>query len=119
MGACKVLVLEDAHRQLEELQARDHDLIVERMSRLAAQEDHPLDRTTPTTRFSPDLRHVRKMRIGLHRVYFFGKGSQCTYRLAWVKANKKSGVDDEDERAWQRKLVLALQRPATGVLAEP
>lgn len=59
-----------------------------------------------------DLAHVRKHRIGRHRVYYTGSHTQCMYHLAWVKEFKRTGVDDEDDRVFQKKLASALQKPA-------
>lgn len=64
-------------------------------------------------RMPEELRHVRKYGFGAHRVYFTGKNTDCSYRAFYVKAFKKSGVDNEDDKAFQARLIKTLSEPIT------
>jgi len=119
MGGCKVLVLANAHEQLDGLRPTERDFIVRRMTHFAAEPGHPLDGIRPMKRLTLVVNPIRKLTVGRHRLFFTGKGSECTYRLAWVKVYKRSGVDNEDDPSFQRKLIQALARPATGILPPP
>jgi hypothetical protein len=58
-------------------------------------------------RMPDDLKDVRKITIGRHRVYFTGHNTQCSYTAIYVKLYKKTGVDDEDDPRHQKQLVKA------------
>lgn len=71
------------------------------------------------TRMTDELRHIRKIRIGAHRIYFTGYHTQCTYGTWYIKANKRQGVDDEDDRRFQKILIRALSEPQMRTISEP
>jgi len=58
-------------------------------------------------RMPEDLKDVRKITIGRHRVYFTGHNTQCSYKAIYVKLFKKTGVDDEDDPKHQKQLIKA------------
>jgi len=62
-------------------------------------------------RMPPSLREIRKTTIGRHRLYFTGYHTQCHYSTCFLKLNKKAGVDDDDDKAFQNKLRRALEDP--------
>ncbi len=70
-------------------------------------------------RMPDDLRDVRKIRIGRHRVYFIGHHQQCRFHAFYIKSFKKTGVDDEDDPKHQRKLSGALVEPVNQHLSNP
>ena len=67
----------------------------------------------------PELRGLRKKRIGRHRAFIAGHHTQCHYRLFYLKMNKKNEVDREEEKAFQTKVLKALSLPDTRVLLPP
>jgi hypothetical protein len=67
-------------------------------------------------RMPDELRDVRKITIGRHRVYFHGKHTDCNYHAFYIKSFKKTGVDDEDDRSHQNRLIAAKNKPVTGTL---
>ena len=116
MGGCKLRVLESAQDQLDGLPAKHRASVLERMTRLAAECGHPLDRVPSMKRLSGELSRVRKRRVGRHRVFFTGLGCECTYSVVLLKPFKKSGVDDEDDPSFQRKLIVSLGSRVARVL---
>ena len=74
----------------------------------------PLDETACHIRgMASDLKLVRRRRLGNHRVFYTGYHTQCSYWTFYIKKNKKKGVDDELDPAFQNKLRSALQDAAT------
>lgn len=66
-----------------------------------------------------ELCRLRKKRLGRHRAFFAGHHSQCRYQLFYLKMNKKAGVDREEDKAFQSKILKALSLPDTRVLPLP
>jgi hypothetical protein len=64
----------------------------------------------------PELRGVRKQRVGRHRFYYTGHYNQCSYRAFYIKINKKKGVNDEADPAFHRILNNARDNPPTRTL---
>jgi len=60
-----------------------------------------LDEISPMTRMPKDLRHIRKKTIGRHRVYFHGHHTDCCFHIVYVKAFKRKGRNDDDDRKFQ------------------
>ena len=66
-----------------------------------------LDDIPPMKRMPGDLNILRKKRIGRHRVYFHGHHTDCCYHIVYIKAFKRKGVNDEDDRKFQKILSKA------------
>jgi hypothetical protein len=60
-------------------------------------------------RMPADLRHIRRIRAGRHRVFYSGHHTQCSYLVFFIKEFKKKGVNDEDNYNFQRLLASTLQ----------
>lgn len=74
----------------------------------------PFDETSCHIKgMAPDLKLVRRRRIGNHRVFYTGYHTQCSYWAFYIKQNKKRGVDDELDPTFQNKLRAALGDTAT------
>ncbi len=58
-----------------------------------------------------DLRHIRRIRAGRHRVFYTGHHTQCAYSVFFIKLFKKTGVDDELERRFHNVLRVAVDDP--------
>lgn len=71
----------------------------------------------PMKRMPDDLKLARKKRIGRHRVYYTGFHTQCSYETFFIKVNKRKGVNDEDDRGFQRALLRAIDDPQYRELA--
>lgn len=59
-------------------------------------------------RMPPELKAIRKQRIGRHRVYYTGSHHDCKYNVVHIKSFKKYGTDDDDDKAFQRYLASVL-----------
>ena len=58
-------------------------------------------------RMPSELKGIRKKRIGRHRVYYYGHHTQCCYNSFYIKVFKKKGVNDEDNKRFQKILIKA------------
>ena len=110
-----------AHALLDELGAKDASTIRRRLTEMANDADTSrsgyLDAPQHSMTGMPqDLKHVKKMRIGRHRVYWEGHHSGCQYRLCYIKMFKKAGTDDENDRAFHRKLTNAFTTTGSKLL---
>jgi hypothetical protein len=107
---CSIGVNRAADKKLTELSlSRDGQMIQKRMFEFANDSDIEragvLDQPKcHMTRMPPDLRHIRKKQIGRHRIFYIGNYNQCSYLIFFIKEFKKSGVQDEDDRGFQRLL---------------
>ena len=70
-------------------------------------------------RMPSELRKIRKKTFGRHRLYYTGFHKQCSYNVFYLKANKKTGVDDDDSKTFQKKLRRALNDTEIFVLPDP
>lgn len=125
---CSISLNSVADSQLNDLErsgrSGDKTMIETRLFRFAADAntDTPgaLDRpASHMTRMPTDLRDIRKITIGRHRVYFTGHHSKCSYSAIYVKKFKRTGVDDEDTKKFQNKLKLALQSSVNNKISSP
>lgn len=111
--------------QLRELErSSDRDMVERRLFQFANEANIDssggLDNPALVMKRMPEeLRDVRKIRIGYHRVYFTGSHRHCAYRAFYIKPFKKTGVNDEDDRKHQRKLSAALREPMTRTIETP
>jgi hypothetical protein len=62
-------------------------------------------------RMPEDLKNIRKITIGRHRIYYIGYHTQCSYSVFYIKKFKKTGRDDDDDKAFQKKLTKILNQP--------
>lgn len=114
---CSISANRTVDGQLEELKrSNDRRMIEERLYNFAneanIEQPGPLDAPARKMKRMPeDLRDVRKIRVGRHRIYYTGYHKQCSYSTIYIKRYKKSGVDDEDDKRFHNKL--------RGVLGEP
>lgn len=103
--------------QLSELdRSDDKDMIEKRLYNFAkessVQNPSILDSPQCNTRRMPrDLKNVRKISIGRHRIYFTGHHTQCSYKAFYIKMFKRSGENDEDDRRFQNILGSAICEP--------
>jgi len=68
-----------------------------------------LDEIPPLTRITGELKLARKIHIGRHRVFYTGFHTQCSYQAFYIKKYKKTGVNDEDDKRFQKALLKAMQ----------
>jgi hypothetical protein len=73
-----------------------------------------LDNIPPLTRFTGELKLARKIHIGRHRVFYIGFHTQCSYQAFYIKEYKKTGVNDEDDKRFQKALLKAMQENSIG-----
>ena len=57
----------------------------------------------------PNLRQVRKYRIGNHRVYVLGQHTDCRYTLVYVKVNKRANENREEWPEFKNKILRSLR----------
>lgn len=122
---CSIATNTTVEKQLKQLEhATDRKMIEDRLARFASeantQQAGMLDAPECHMRRLPDdLRAVRKVRIGRHRVYFTGHHRQCSYFAFYIKVHKKSGVDDDDNQRFRERLRRALTQVAKRDLSLP
>ena len=113
MPGCQLHIRKAANDALQRLPQRDARLCVDHMTRLAADESCPLDLPQRHIKRLPDdLRQIRKLKKGRHRLYYTGHATQCNYFLCHLKTFKRSGVEDDDSMEFQNRLRAALSAPA-------
>jgi hypothetical protein len=108
---------------LERLRRSGEQKFLKKLIRLAEEADidvvggiEPLLRDLSDWRHRPELRIVRKYRIGNHRVYLTGRNTDCRYTIVYVKVNKKSDVDREETEDFRSKILQALANEETRIL---
>lgn len=114
---CSLTLNKTSDEKLGELR-QDGKKIVDRLVKMASQANPDVSGLLDTTdthikRMPEDLRAVRKRTIGRHRIYYVGHHTQCSYTILFVKAFKKSGVDDDDDKGFQQKLIGSLSDPVS------
>ena len=70
-------------------------------------------------RMPEDLRAIRKKGVGRHRVYFTGSHHACRYDVVHIKFFKRTGEDDDDDRAFQQYLIRMLGTETVRVIEDP
>lgn len=117
---CSLTLNQTFEKQLKDL--NDDGKMIERKLKGMAHEadvDKPslLDAPdTNITRYSGDLKTIRKRSFGRHRIYYIGFHTQCSYKAIFIKEFKKKGVDDEDLDSFKNKLIKALTTPDSRVI---
>jgi hypothetical protein len=76
-----------------------------------------LDEISPLTRITGELKLARKIQIGRHRVFYTGFHTQCSYHAFYIKEFKKTGVNDEDDKRFQKALFKAMQENSIGQIS--
>ena len=115
---CSISTNSIADNQLSELeQSKDKTMIERRLFNFAKESDIKtpsiLDSSQCHMRRMPeDLKNIRKIRIGRHRVYFTGYHTQCSYNVFYIKTFKQSGKNDEDDKRFQDILGSAINAPS-------
>nr|CBX30590.1 unknown protein [uncultured Desulfobacterium sp.] len=71
------------------------------------------------SRMPSDLKDIRKVRIGRHRVYFTGYHTECSYNVFYIKKFKRSGQNDEDNRQFQKILAASNCEPHVRIIEKP
>lgn len=116
---CSISVNSTVDQQLNDLERSDDKIMVEDRLFTFANEanigipgalDNP---SNHMKRMPSDLKGIRKIRIGRHRIYFTGHCNQCSYRTFYIKKFKTSGKNDEDTKKFQERLRRILQEPST------
>lgn len=111
---CSITINQTADRNLNDLaHSGDKKLIERKLTDFASvasvTQPGPFDETSCHIKGLPaDLKLVRRRRMGSHRIFFTGYHTQCSYWTFYIKKNKKKGVDDELNPAFQDKLRAAL-----------
>lgn len=60
-----------------------------------------------------DLKHIRRIRTGRHRVFYLGHHSQCSYKVFYIKVFKKKGEKNELDTQFHRILRGAVADSST------
>lgn len=121
---CSISTNRTVDQELQQLErSDDRRMIEQRLFRFAdeanATQMGVLDSLINSMRRMPDdLKDIRKIRIGRHRVYYTGYHTQCSYHTFYIKSFKKTGVNDEDDKRFQDKLRRALTEPKTSTLSD-
>lgn len=114
---CSITTNKTVDSQLENLErSANRNMIEKRLFQMADGADVTkaggLDNPALLLKYMPeDLSGVRHITIGRHRVYFLGYHTQCRYRAFYIKEFKRSGVDDDGSKSFQKKLRAALGEP--------
>ncbi len=66
----------------------------------------------------PELRRVRKVRIGRHRFYVTGQHTDCTYTICYIKIHKRAEENREEDSSFQSQILAALHGKVTHQLTE-
>lgn len=66
-----------------------------------------------------DLKDIRKVKVGRHRVYFTGHHSKCTYDIRFIKVHKKDDKLEENRRSFQETLKRMIDAPVVRELKQP
>jgi hypothetical protein len=101
--------------------AGDRQMIERRLYNFAKEADLQtpamLDKSqTHMRRMPQDLKNVRKITIGRHRIYYIGHHTQCSYKVFYIKKFKQSGKDDDDDKRFQKILAKAALEPRKRVI---
>lgn len=116
---CSISINATVDGQLDQLEnLGDKDMIEKRLYNFAQESDTQtpsiLDAPKHHMRRMPtDLKNIRKIQIGRHRIYYTGHHTQCSYFAFYVKLFKQSGKNDEDGRQFQKMLTSATLEPST------
>lgn len=119
---CSLTINNPADEILKSLNNKNVNMIESRM--ISSAQDSKVQKrgvldVAPMKRTPADLREMRKKEIGRHRVYYTGHHTNCTYQIIYVKINKKSGVQDDDDPRFRRLLASVIDRPSVRTLAGP
>lgn len=105
-------------QQMKELQrSGNHRLLEGRLSQSAGQANERQpgvldDPARSMKELPPDLRGIKKYRIGRHRIFYTGSHHLCEYRMIYIKKFKKAGTEDENDKKFQEKLKRLIDGPA-------
>lgn len=122
---CSIATNATADQQLDSLKSSGDDKLIEDKLRDFAgnsnvQQSGILDLPKHHLRDMPsDLRHIRRIRAGRHRVFYTGYHTQCSYSVFYIKAFKKKGVNDESDSHFHRVLKSVVNDPPTGRIIRP
>ena len=111
---CSIAANPTADSQLDSLKSAGDDKRIEKKLRNFAGDSNIqragfLDAPSHHLRRMPeDLRHIRRIRAGRHRVFYTGHHCQCSYLVFFIKEFKKTGVNDEDDQGFQNLLKVAV-----------
>ncbi len=114
---CSITINKEAENVA--LNQHDMDMIKKRMIAFAM--DSSIEKPgvldiAPMKRMPEALRDVKKQTIGRHRVYYTGHHTQCCFNIFYVKVFKRKGVNDEDDKAFQRIITAARNDRSTRLL---
>jgi hypothetical protein len=122
---CSISINESVREQLNQLVgSNDRDMIEKRLFRFAKEANpaNPGAFDAPGTRIRRlprELREIRKKRIGRHRIYYKGHHRLCAYQTIHIKIHKKDGVDEEDDKQFQKLLIARLTDKQVENITEP
>lgn len=66
-----------------------------------------------------ELRHIRRLRSGRHRIFYTGDFNQCSYNVFFVKLFKKKGTEDEHDPQFHKTLGRVVDDPQVRTIPEP
>ena len=61
-----------------------------------------------------DLKHIRRVRTGRHRAFYVGHHTRCSYSVFYIKTFKRTGVNDELDKGFQKALKAAVADTESG-----
>ena len=116
---CSICLKPPVSEQLADKQLLDDsEMIKKRLFQFASEADTTSpgaldDPSCHMKRMPDELKELRKKGIGRHRVYYTGNHRACNYDVVLIKPFKKAGTDDDDDRAFQRRLINILADRST------
>lgn len=66
-----------------------------------------------------ELKSVRKIKSGRHRLYFVGRHTDCQYTIVFMLANKRDEDDTPGKPSFQEGVLKALRAPAQRIIPKP
>ena len=67
----------------------------------------------------PDLKSVRKIGSGRHRLYFTGEHEDCTFTLVFMLVHKRKEDDTPNTKPFQDRVLKALRDPQKRIVVPP
>ncbi len=122
---CSIATNTTADQQLTSLKSSGDDTLIENKLRDFAgnsnvRQSGILDLPKYHLRDMPnDLKHIRRIRAGRHRVFYTGYHTHCAYNVFYIKEFKKKGVNDEHDSHFHKVLKNVVDDPPTARVIRP
>jgi hypothetical protein len=110
VSVCELVFTRTALGQLEDKRQASHRAKLEPKLRRFAEDGSRtaksfFDYRGRTLKDMPqELRHVKKLRIGRHRIYFRGASRDCRYRIGWINYTDQHDKDQIEQASFRQKL---------------